>query len=101
MNLFHSWPELLSLILILLGGLLAINTQALWLSLFTVFIAGCLFAHLWWLHKKTASWPLILMSFSFLLGYMLGTDFDRLKLSIFFYIIGYISMLVSHQKGYL
>jgi len=85
----EEWPELIATTLILLGGLLVVNTVSYTGSIVVCLIAGGLLGHVYSLHQATAHSAILLMALGFLVGLMMGSKRDVLPDVIVMYIIGF------------
>ena len=99
---WKDWPEVMGLLLLLVGFAVALSIQSVWLNYIIIILAGLMAGRV--IFKKKGNQPLfpfILIIIIFLVGYLLGSfAFNRVLILFVFLISTYISYKI-HKKGYI
>ena len=77
-NLIDDWPEVLSLIVLIIGFIVSLLSGSAVVSYIIIFFCGSAFGRFWWKRKTSTRAPWVLVMIGFLIGFLLGTYFIEL-----------------------
>lgn len=99
---WKQWAEAFFIILLLVGFLLAITIQSIFLKYLIILLIGMMVGRLIYEKKgQKPLFPIILVIFGLFVGFMLGAyGANRKGLTILFFIGAIISYYI-HKKGYI
>ena len=100
--MWEKWAETVFIVLLLLGFALAITIQSIFLKYLIIFLIGMMVGRFIYEKKgKQPLFPLVMVIFGLLVGYMLGAfGANRKGLALLFF-IGAILSYYIHKKGYI
>ena len=99
-SVWKSWPEIIGLLLLIIGFVVALSISSIWISYTIIFLAGLLAGRV--IYKKKGNQPLfpfMLIIIIFLVGYLLGSFmFNRVLLLVTFIISIVLSYKIHKEK---
>ncbi|MBR9692268.1 hypothetical protein GOV06_05795 [Candidatus Woesearchaeota archaeon] len=101
-NVWKNWAEIIAIVLLVIGFLMAISMNSALFIYIVVFLSGLLAGRYYFLKiGKQPLFPFFLIIIGFLLGYTLGSfDANRKIVALLFLISWYISHK-AHKAGYI
>ncbi|MAG73138.1 hypothetical protein CL620_02400 [archaeon] len=95
----EEWVEAFTVILLLIGFIIAIALKNPFLSYVLIFLAGMLAARGYYLRRKNEPiLPFVLLILGFLLGYILGAFSGNRMLTFLFFAVGFFVSYYLHVK---
>ena len=101
LNIWWNWAEYLMIVLMILGFLVAVTIDSMWLNYLVIFIAGIMAGRLLYAREKKHKFTHYLIVVGFLLGYMLGSYMANKKIIATIFILATILSYYLHKKGYI
>ena len=97
--ILRHWAELTALVVFIIGLGFTLNAQSALISYVLIFIFGLIGGRFWY-HMKHELWvPIILIIVGFLLGYVMGTVFERITLVVVLFVFGIIISYMLHDRN--
>ncbi|MFH1317182.1 MAG: hypothetical protein ABII01_06685 [Candidatus Woesearchaeota archaeon] len=100
-DMWFGWPEVLSILLLIIGFILSITAQSAVMIYLLVFLSGLFFGRLWFMIQRQIKMPWSIVIFCFLLGYLLGaflTRYGDARIIILIFVIGIMTGYYLHAK---
>jgi len=97
-DFWFSWPEILALILLVIGFILAVSAGSAVITYIVVFFSGLYFGRLWYAYYNSIRTPWFIIIFCFLIGYLLGSFYGSFRVIIVLFILGIFIGFYLHQK---
>jgi len=98
MKIDTDFPEILTIIAIITGIIIALATPNRIILYATALIMGLLFGRLWHKYKKSQCVPLALVIIGFFLGYLLGGIYANIRIIAIMLLAGIIISYWLHEK---
>ncbi len=99
-GLSEDWPEVLALILLIIGFLFSLKATSAFISYIVIALCGALFGRIWWRFRKNMQVPIVLIAIGFLIGYMIGAVFTYASAKVVFllFILAVGASYYIHEK---
>ncbi|MBW2991619.1 hypothetical protein KY345_00190 [Candidatus Woesearchaeota archaeon] len=94
------WAEYFMILLMVIGFLVAITLDSMWLNIVVIFIAGLMAGRLLYGREKKHKFTHYLIVIGFLIGYLLGSYSFNKKMIAAVFIGSAILSYYLHKKGY-
>jgi len=102
LNWLDSWGETLTGLFLLLGLIVSLLVDAAIVSYITIFLAGISVGRLYHIRKHRLGFPFFLITFGFLVGYLIGGVVNRrgswFIILILFFIGTWLGEYIMHRK---
>lgn len=100
MKMWRSWPELIGFVLLVIGFVVALAIESIWLSVIVMLLAGLMAGRLVYEKKgKQPLFPFFLIIILLLAGYLIGSfRVNRLLLFIIFVTSMILSYYIHKKK---
>jgi 4-hydroxybenzoate polyprenyltransferase len=101
LNYWLNWAEYFTALLMVIGFVVAITIDSMWLNFVVVFIAGLMAGRLFYGRKRTTKFTHYLIVVGFLVGYLIGSyAYSKIVIAIIFIGASIVSYYL-HSKGYM
>lgn len=97
-DVMFDWPEILSLIVLIIGFLLAVFSGNVGILYTVCFLTGLLFGRVWYKSKLSHFIPAFLTIMAFFLGFILGGIFANLRIIALLLLAGILIGYWLHSK---
>jgi hypothetical protein len=97
-DVMFDWPEILSLLFLLAGFLMAIFSGNATVLYAVCFLTGLLFGRVWYKFKLSHCIPVFLVIMSFFLGFILGGIFANLRIIALLLLAGILIGYWLHSR---
>ncbi len=103
-TMWKNWPELIALVVLIIGFIIAISLENPWFVYIVIFLVGLMAGRLFFLKLgRQPIFPFLIIIIGFLLGYLLGTfptGANNKAVAILFF-IGWIISHIAHKKAWI
>jgi uncharacterized membrane protein len=99
-NYWLNWAEYFTVLLMVIGFLVAVTIDNMLLNYIVVFIAGLMAGRLLYGRRKTTKFTHYLIVVGFLVGYLIGSYAYNKKLIAAVFILSAVLSYYLHHKGY-
>jgi hypothetical protein len=98
-DFWMNWAEYFTILLMIIGFLVAITIDSMWLNYAVIFLAGIMAGRLLYAREKKHKFTHYLIVIGFLMGYMLGSYIASRKIIATIFILAAILSYFLHKKG--
>ena len=96
-NFQKNWPEILFLVLLIVGVVFSLAAPSAVLSYLIVFCAGMMGGRLIYLNKTDMIFPYVLILVGFLIGYLIGARYGSWLVTVVLFMLGSIFSYYLHD----
>ena len=100
MGWFRDWAELLGLIIMVIGFLIAASLGSAVMLYIIIFITGLIFGRFWFKMGKDIRFPWFLVIFFFLIGFVVGSFYGNNAVIILLFILGMVVSYYLHSRKF-
>ena len=97
-DVMFDWPEILSLLVLIIGFLMAVFSGNATVLYSVCFLTGLLFGRVWYKFKLSHVNPAFLLIMAFFLGFILGGIFYNLRIIALLLLAGILIRYWLHAK---
>lgn len=97
MNLADYWGEILAIVLLIIGFILAVASGSAVISYAVILFAGMILGRLWYKFRNTLKLGWVLVILGFLAGYILGSQYGNRAIIIIFFVGGFVLSYATHK----
>lgn len=95
------WAEYFTILLMIIGFLIAITLDSMWLNYVVIFLAGMMTGRLLYARKRMTKFTHYLIVVGFLVGYLIGSYSYSRKIIAIIFVGSSILSYYLHAKGYI
>lgn len=97
-----QWPELIFLVLMVVGVAVSFSIQNPYIGYAVIFASGLMAGKLYFSKQgKQPLFPFFLISIGFLVGFVIGSVRFNRRIIILLFVLGYLAGYYIHKEGYL
>lgn len=93
-----DWPEVVALVFVIVGFLVALNTGQAWTMYLVAVLAGLFFGRRWYRRRKGDKFSLFLTMVAFLVGFGLGSLLLNIRMLVLVFLAGFAVGFWLHDK---
>jgi len=97
-SIFGDWAELLGLLFLIIGFIIAIRSTSAFLSYVIILVIGCMVGRFWYKIKDQFRFPWLIVIFGLLVGYLLGDRYGSNLVIIILFLLGAIVSYYVHEN---
>ncbi len=100
-DLYGDWVEYLFLLLLVVGFIMGFAVRAPVIHYIIIFLVGMIVGRLFYLKKKYLPFPRYLITFGFVLGFIVGSIASNWKVLVFLFFVGAYTGYKLHEAHFI